>query len=275
MKKIFVVCMLLFSIVTVKIVDAQIPLVTMPDIVFIRGGELTYTPAGTENPVTVKVLDINGFNLFSSVPNTIPPSTTIPNVQFGRVALTVLKTVIIAREGAEANLPNHQVFAQLPEGLLDGTYEVNFNNGQNLPASIVQDVTIHANIPSSILPKSVMMFYGTLAEIVAPWQLCDGSNSTPNTQNKFIVGAGSTYAKGAIGGRKTIAGHSLTVAQLPSHTHSYRAPASSAQNVKGDNDVNVSQAVGNRTTGAKGQGAAHNHGDNRPPFHALYYICKN
>ena len=129
--------------------------------------------------------------------------------------------------------------------------------------------------PTQIAAKSVMLFSGAINAIPSGWQACDGTNSTPNLKNKFVVGAGNTYAVNATGGRKTIAAHRLTIAQIPSHNHTYRAGGSSAQNVKMDNDVNVVQGLGNRTTGSKGGGGTHSHGDNRPPYHALAYICKN
>jgi hypothetical protein len=42
--------------------------------------------------------------------------------------------------------------------------------------------------------------------------------------DRFIVGAGTSYALGAIGGSTTITGtvgnHTLTIAEMPNHNHS-------------------------------------------------------
>lgn len=48
------------------------------------------------------------------------------------------------------------------------------------------------------------------------WAICNGSNSTPDLRNRFIVSTGSSYAMGARGGANT---YRLSVDQLPAHTH--------------------------------------------------------
>jgi hypothetical protein len=58
---------------------------------------------------------------------------------------------------------------------------------------------------------AIMMWSGSIASIPAGWYLCDGTNGTPNLRDRFIVGAGSTYAVNATGGSAD--------ATLPSHTH--------------------------------------------------------
>ena len=49
----------------------------------------------------------------------------------------------------------------------------------------------------------IILWSGAILNIPVGWQLCDGTNGTPNLQNNFIVGAGSTYAVGATGGNLT------------------------------------------------------------------------
>ena len=67
----------------------------------------------------------------------------------------------------------------------------------------------------------IMMWSGTVATIPAGWYLCDGTNSTPDLTNKFIVGAdaddGGT-AKTTITGSATQTGGDKD-AIIPSHTH--------------------------------------------------------
>jgi microcystin-dependent protein len=60
------------------------------------------------------------------------------------------------------------------------------------------------------------MWSGSIANIPSGWLLCNGSSGTPDLRDRFIVGAGSTYAPGNTGGFAT---YSLSTAQLPSHTH--------------------------------------------------------
>lgn len=69
----------------------------------------------------------------------------------------------------------------------------------------------------SLLDSAIHIWRRPLAEIPAGYQLCDGTNGTIDLRDKFIIGAGSTYAVGATGGAATV---TLTTAQLPVHTHS-------------------------------------------------------
>jgi microcystin-dependent protein len=55
--------------------------------------------------------------------------------------------------------------------------------------------------------------------------LCDGTNGTPDLRDRFVVGAGSTYAVNATGGVNTV---TLAEAQLPAHTHSFSATTTAA-----------------------------------------------
>ena len=73
-----------------------------------------------------------------------------------------------------------------------------------------------ANNFGMVPSKGIIMWSGSIATIPAGWFLCDGTNGTPNLRDRFIVGAGTTYAVGAMGGAATVA---LVEANLPSHTH--------------------------------------------------------
>ena len=46
----------------------------------------------------------------------------------------------------------------------------------------------------------IVMWSGTSGNIPVGWVLCDGSNATPDLRDRFIVGAGSTYTAGSVGG---------------------------------------------------------------------------
>ena len=58
----------------------------------------------------------------------------------------------------------------------------------------------------------IIMWSGATNNIPSGWALCDGNNGTPNLQDKFIVGAGSSYAVAATGGSAdaTLVSHSHT-----------------------------------------------------------------
>ena len=67
----------------------------------------------------------------------------------------------------------------------------------------------------------IIMWSGTIATIPTGWLLCNGSNSTPDLRDKFIVGATADSggaAKTNITGTPSQTGGSKD-ASLPSHTH--------------------------------------------------------
>lgn len=76
------------------------------------------------------------------------------------------------------------------------------------------------SIPSGV----IVMWSGSEATIPSGWVLCNGSNSTPDLRNRFVVGAGDSYAVNATGGTETV---TLSESQIPSHTHSFSATTSS------------------------------------------------
>ena len=88
----------------------------------------------------------------------------------------------------------------------------------------------------SIIPAGViLMWSGSVASIPSGWVLCNGANGTPNLQDRFIVGAGSSYAVNATGGSSTatpagsisgtVGDTALTEAQMPKHYHRLWGPA--------------------------------------------------
>lgn len=59
----------------------------------------------------------------------------------------------------------------------------------------------------------IVKFSGAIIDIPIGWQLCDGTNGTPDLRDKFVIGAGGAYAVGAAGGSVShahVAGGALT-----------------------------------------------------------------
>jgi microcystin-dependent protein len=101
----------------------------------------------------------------------------------------------------------------------------------------------------SIIPAGViLMWSGSIVSIPTGWLLCDGTNGTPNLRDRFIVGAGSTYAVAATGGATSV---TLGTTNLPSHTHSL-----SASGTTSTTDINHTHSFSATTSG---QSADHNH----------------
>ena len=57
----------------------------------------------------------------------------------------------------------------------------------------------------------IILWSGATTAIPAGWQICDGTNSTPDLRDRFVIGAGNTYAVGATGGTTS---HTHTIPAL-------------------------------------------------------------
>jgi microcystin-dependent protein len=64
---------------------------------------------------------------------------------------------------------------------------------------------------------AILLWSGSTGSIPSGFVICDGTNSTPDLRDRFVVGAGNTYAVDATGGANTVA---LAEANLAAHTHS-------------------------------------------------------
>lgn len=106
-------------------------------------------------------------------------------------------------------------------------------------------------------------------------------------KDRFILAAGDSYAAGNTGGASThvhsTENHTLTVSEIPYHTHSatvYAYPtgaysAESARLVYKDYTTTAWISEGGAWVDGTGGGAAHNHGNtgstsNMPPYYVAY-----
>lgn len=78
---------------------------------------------------------------------------------------------------------------------------------------------------TTLIPSGIILLWsGSIASIPSGWVLCNGANSTPDLRDRFVVGAGTTYAVNATGGANTV---TLDATMIPSHTHTITATGSS------------------------------------------------
>ena len=49
---------------------------------------------------------------------------------------------------------------------------------------------------------TIALWSGSVSNIPAGWQLCDGTNGSPDLRDKFVIGAGNSYNVGVTGGSK-------------------------------------------------------------------------
>jgi microcystin-dependent protein len=148
---------------------------------------------------------------------------------------------------------------------------------------------------TNLMPSgAIILWSGATNAIPTGFVLCDGTNSTPDLRNRFVVGAGSTYAVGATGGADSV---TLTSDQMPSHSHTATSTSTVTDpghshtyriiNPSGGDGSSTrygNDATGTTSTATTGisvststsignTGGGNSH-ENRPPYYALCYIMK-
>ena len=91
---------------------------------------------------------------------------------------------------------------------------------------------------SAIPIGCIVMWAGTIATIPSGWRLCDGTNSTPDLRDKFVIGArtdSSSKAQTTVTGVNTFTGGTKD-AQIVAHSHSATSSASSTVSVSSETD---------------------------------------
>jgi hypothetical protein len=145
---------------------------------------------------------------------------------------------------------------------------------------------------SSFVSGMILLWSGAINNIPSGWVLCDGNSSTPNLQDRFVVGAGNSYSVGDTGGASSV---TLSTSQIPAHSHTMtvtdpghyhttndyvaRAYYQEPRNIGSatDGNCNYTGDTNTKTTGISvsagntGGGGSH---ENRPPYYALAYIMK-
>lgn len=156
---------------------------------------------------------------------------------------------------------------------------------------------------------SIIAFYS--GNIPENWLLCDGQSinenlypelynilknkTVPDLRNRFLIGAGNNYPLGSTGGQESVA---LQISQIPAHTHHITGIQSNNEPFKDvdlgwmrredmhgvygtdrtvyyyKNDKFDTKFFNTKTSTpiqSTGEGLSH---ENRPPYHAVYYIIK-
>ena len=164
--------------------------------------------------------------------------------------------------------------------ILKDSSDVTIQTYDNLYGIIGATPPAATPIPSG----GIFLWSGSIGSIPAGYVLCNGSNGTPDLRNRFVVGAGSTYAVDGTGGSANaiVVSHTHTATSVvtdPGHTHATgeASGGNGATTVHeigpGDktvvsNTTGITVATTNASTGVSGTNA------NLPPYYALCYIMK-
>ena len=227
----------------------------------VQDSAFTYltSPAGTNTMTAIASLGMSAYvvgqRFFFVAPATNTGACTLNINAIGIKSITKL--------GTTALTANDIVIGSVTQVVYDGTQFQLLNPANTIPSGVIT------------------MWSGSIASIPASWYLCDGTNGTPNLRDRFIIGAGSTYAVAATGGTADAVvvshTHSATVTD-PGHVHTLTAttaPGGSggSGSLQGVTSITTNSAVtgitvANSTTGVSGTN------QNLPPYYALAYIMK-
>ena len=165
---------------------------------------------------------------------------------------------------------------------------------------IASTAFVAAAVASAFPSGGIIIWSGSVASIPSGWYLCNGSNGTPDLRDRFVVGAGSTYAVADTGGSANaiVVSHTHTATSTVTdsgHTHlngvcddstvPFLSPSTSGlsgtggvnqgggetRNYQGNTSsstTGITVATTNATAGSSGTNA------NLPPYYALAYIMK-
>jgi len=195
------------------------------------------------------------------------------------VELTAIASAIASKSDS-----NNPTFTGTP---LAPTASAGTNNTQVATTAFVT-TAVAASFPTG----GIILWSGSVASIPSGWALCNGSNGTPDLRNRFVVGAGSTYAVNATGGSADaiVVSHTHTATSSssvtdPGHAHNVDGAYGGGGNPGGslnvDNPSGKNRATTTATTGitvatSTTVASAGSSGTNAnlPPYYALAYIMK-
>lgn len=173
-----------------------------------------------------------------------------------------------------------------------------YKTGESTPRIVLDVKRLSKEVSSSaasVPSGTILPWYGNSGSIPEGYALCNGSNGTPDLRNRFLVGAGSSYGLGNVGGANSV---TLSKSNLPSDASSsisallitglwWDSDYSKLQKPFGDKN-NFSKHVILGYTGGQASvdfyfkeldsslfsGWNSAAIENRPPYYAVYYIMK-
>lgn len=228
---------------------------------------------------------------------------------------TDIAGINIAEGCAPSGINNaiRELMAQVKD-MQSGTDSDNFAVGGNLTVtgtatgttpSITDDTTKFATTAfvRDIVPTGVIvMWSGTVATIPSGWLICDGTNSTPDLRDRFVIGArqdnsgvANTNVTGSLtqtGGTKDaiVVSHTHTATSSvtdPGHKHGMRTDSATINagtpesRFRGSNAFNTTgDLMATATTGITVATSISTEGSsgtnqNLPPYYALAFIMKS
>jgi hypothetical protein len=205
--------------------------------------------------------------------NSAQSTALLANVNAANVAITAAWSANAGSQQTEINSLQTQVYsnAKVASYMLTNTAKITAQTQSTDDDSTTVATTafVYNHMPSGI----IVMWNSSAASIPTGWQLCNGTNGTPDLRDRFVIGAGSSYAVAATGGSKdaVVVSHDHTGTATVNfsgttdaggvHTHSGTAITESLVGTHGGDDRNAQNLSGivsgyttNEILGAAGSG---------------------
>ena len=145
----------------------------------------------------------------SSYTATVYNSTVLGNTTAAGTGIAVPagKVMAVWTDGTDFYSQNTHLVSPSMSGTPTAPTAATGTNTTQVATTAFVSATTTAALPAGV----IVMWSGSIASVPVGWYLCDGTNGTPNLRDRFVVGAGSTYAVNATGGSADAA--------VVSHTH--------------------------------------------------------
>jgi hypothetical protein len=185
--------------------------------------------------------------------------------------------------------------ADLNSPALTGTPTAPTASAATNTTQVATTAFVQTALSAAFTTGMIMMWSGTIATIPTGWVLCNGSNSTPDLRNRFVIGAhtdSAGVAYSTVTGSNTQTGgtkdaivvshtHTATVTDA-GHAHTFSGTLAKTDTVSGGgitiktredgttttSTVTTGITVANSTEGSSGTN------QNLPPYYALAFIMK-
>jgi microcystin-dependent protein len=183
--------------------------------------------------------------------------------------------------------------ADLNSPALTGTPTAPTASASTNTTQLATTAFVQTALASAFTSGMIMMWSGTIATIPTGWVLCNGSNSTPDLRNRFVIGAHSDntgVANTTVTGGNTLTGgtadavvvtHTHTATSTDSgHTHGFTASVTNSSTPTGPGGAGGPVGAGTTATGnavittTVASAGVSGTNQNLPPYYALAYIMK-
>ena len=173
---------------------------------------------------------------------------------------------------------------------VEGVIKLNNTAGNDGQVIVSKGSSASPEWGDAFVTGMIMLWSGSTSSVPNGWRLCDGTGGTPDLRNRFVVGAGDTYAVDTTGGsaNAVVVSHSHTGSTNTTGNHNHGGVPKGGNawfqkystggnwgNEKDGGSGGATSASGNHahsfTTASSGSSGTDK---NLPPYYALCYIMK-